>query len=135
MELVLASAGSKDMGAGEEVACAIVLPTNGVPLRNLLIRRVDVIFSHAAAAASKICGRLTRKSSRAPLQSMFPVVSAGGHEIDFTISDFVADFRAATPTAGAEIITKVTLRAGVLSQCPDRLRDAAAAQDARQAKE
>ena len=44
--------------------------------------------------------------ARAIFQSAIPVVSAVGHEIDFTISDFVADVRAATPSAAAEIITE-----------------------------
>jgi exodeoxyribonuclease VII large subunit len=43
---------------------------------------------------------------RAIFESAIPVVSAVGHEIDFTISDFVADVRAATPSAAAEIITE-----------------------------
>ena len=43
--------------------------------------------------------------ARAIFASEIPVVSAVGHEIDFTISDFVADGRAATPSAAAEIIT------------------------------
>ena len=43
--------------------------------------------------------------ARSISDSEVPVVSAVGHEIDFTISDFVADVRAATPSAAAEIIT------------------------------
>ncbi len=38
--------------------------------------------------------------------SLIPIVSAVGHEIDFTISDFVSDHRAPTPSAGAEILTQ-----------------------------
>ncbi|UDQ97150.1 exodeoxyribonuclease VII large subunit [Lentisphaerota bacterium WC36G] len=42
--------------------------------------------------------------ARSVVNSKIPVVSAIGHEIDFTIVDFVADVRAATPSAAAEII-------------------------------
>lgn len=43
--------------------------------------------------------------AQAIYDSNIPIVSAVGHEIDFTIADFVSDKRAATPTAAAEIVT------------------------------
>ncbi len=46
-----------------------------------------------------------REVAYAIYNSNIPIISAVGHEINFTIADFVADMRAATPTAGAEIAT------------------------------
>ncbi|MGI8820476.1 MAG: exodeoxyribonuclease VII large subunit [Chthoniobacterales bacterium] len=62
--------------------------------------------------------------ARAIFHSPIPIVSAVGHEVDFTIADFVADLRAPTPSAAAELIVpdlaEVQRRMGELSSCLKR---------------
>lgn len=64
--------------------------------------------------------------ARALVSAPMPVISGVGHETDFTIADFVADLRAPTPTAAAELCaTERSVAVGVMEWYHDRLRGAA----------
>ena len=110
LEMVLAPCRVQGEGAADEIAGAIRLlnefsATPAGPIDLILVTR-------GGGSLEDLWAFNEEAVARAIFESALPVVSAVGHEIDFTISDFVADVRAATPSAAAEIITE-----GVFSSC------------------
>ena len=49
---------------------------------------------------------MKKEVARAIFRSNLPIISAVGHETDVTIADFVADLRAPTPSAAAELVSR-----------------------------
>lgn len=92
-----------------ELAPAIVQGEKGAPsvvsaLERLSRRQLDlIVITRGGGSLEELWVFNEEAVARAVAASSVPVISAVGHETDFTICDFVADCRAATPTAAARL--------------------------------
>ncbi len=107
LEIILAPARVQGDGAAGEIAAAIrTLNEFHSALRTPHSALDLILLTRGGGSLEDLWAFNEEPVARAIFESVLPVVSAVGHEIDFTIADFVADFRAATPSAAAEIITE-----------------------------
>ncbi|MBI5299216.1 MAG: exodeoxyribonuclease VII large subunit [Deltaproteobacteria bacterium] len=96
VDVILAAVKVQGEGSAEEIAEAI----------SLLNQRDDIdvmIVGRGGGSMEDLWAFNEEVVARAIFASRIPIISAVGHEIDFTIADFVADVRAPTPSAAAEI--------------------------------
>jgi exodeoxyribonuclease VII large subunit len=98
VELVIANTKVQGAGAAESIVRCL----------ELVNKRKDidvVILARGGGSIEDLWAFNEEIVARAIFDSGIPVISGIGHEVDYTIADFVADLRAATPTAAMELAT------------------------------
>ena len=112
IELVVIPVAVQGSGAAHQIANAIELANqlaNGertmpASAKNS-VRPEAIIIGRGGGSLEDLWSFNEAEVAYAVFNSELPIVSAVGHETDFTIADFVADARAATPTAAAELLS------------------------------
>ena len=101
LQILINPARVQGTGAAQEIAVAI----RELATPNEAFAPVDLIVVTRGGGSIEDLWEFNEEIvARAIFHSAVPIVSAVGHEIDFTICDFVADLRAPTPSAAAELI-------------------------------
>jgi len=100
LEVVLAPALVQGTGAAEEIAQAILDLNKLKPAPDVLL------VGRGGGSMEDLWAFNEEPVARAIYESKIPVISCVGHEIDYTIADFVADLRAPTPSAAAELVVQ-----------------------------
>src|SRR5213079_36288 len=130
LEILINPVRVQGTGAAQEIAVAI----HELALPNQAFAPVDLIVVTRGGGSIEDLWEFNEEIvARAIFHSSTPIVSAIGHEIDFTICDFVADLRAPTPSAAAELIVPDIIdlqrrvdgcARGLARQLLNRVRDA-----------
>ncbi len=116
-EIILAPVRVQGDGAAGEIAAAIELFNRQ--------KNADVlIIGRGGGSLEDLWPFNEEKVARAIFASQIPTISAVGHEVDFTMADFVADLRAPTPSAAAELaVPDKEALIGHIREMSRRLRD------------
>jgi exodeoxyribonuclease VII large subunit len=121
IEILINPVRVQGIGAAAEIASAI----NELSNPSMIWPPIDLIVVARGGGSIEDLWEFNEEIvARAIAAAVVPIVSAVGHEIDFTIADFVADLRAPTPSAAAELIVPAAVeldrRVNELSACLQR---------------